>query len=110
MLEVMSDSQPRADVAFSAAEVRHLASLARIGMTEAEVEAFRSELGAILSHVQALTAVDTAGVPPTNNGADLLNVQRVDASRPPLPVEAVLANAPQREADYFRVQAVLDSQ
>lgn len=108
----MTDSQASADdasEAFTAEQVRHLAMLARIGMTPQEVEGFRAELASILSHIQALAAVDTEGVPPTANGADLLNVQAEDAARPSLPVEAVLANAPQREADYFRVQAVLES-
>lgn len=104
----MSDSQPSDVEAFSADQVRHLASLARIGMTPQEVEEFRAELAGILSHIQALAAVETGDAPPTANGADLLNVQAEDAARPPLPVEAVLANAPQREADYFRVQAVLE--
>ena len=105
----MSDSQASAAETFSADQVRHLATLSRVGMTPQEVEGFRAELASILSHIQALAAVDTEGVPPTANGADLLNVQAEDNARPSLPVEAVLANAPQREADYFRVQAVLDS-
>lgn len=96
------------DTQFSAEQVRHLASLVRIGMTDEEVEEFRTELGGILSHIQALTEIDTEGVPPTNNGADLLNVQDDDRSQPAMPTEEVLANAPQREANYFRVHAVLD--
>ena len=96
------------DTQFSAEQVRHLASLVRIGMTDEEVEEFRTELGGILSHIQALTEIDTEGVPPTNNGADLLNVQDDDRSYPAMPIEEVLANAPQREANYFRVHAVLD--
>ena len=96
------------ETAFSSAQVRHLASLVRIELTDDEVEEFRSELASILAHIDALQSVDTAGVAPTNNGADLLNVQAPDASRPALPRETILANAPQREADYFRVHAVLD--
>lgn len=79
-------------------------------MTDREVEEFRHELAEILSHIQALASVDTEGVPPTNNGADLLNVQREDASRASMSVERVLANAPRREDDYFRVHAVLADQ
>ena len=93
---------------FTSEQVRHLASLVRIELTESEVEEFRSELASILSHIDALSEIDTRGVPPTNNGADLLNVQDSDASRPALPREAILANAPQREDDYFRVHLVLD--
>ncbi len=104
----MSDSTPSAADAFSADQVRHLAMLSRVGMTPEEVEGFRAELATILSHIEALAGVDTEGVPPTANGADLLNVQAEDAARPSLPVEQILANAPQREANYFRVQAVLE--
>ncbi len=113
----MSDSGPTADTAadsaaddtsFTSAQVRHLASLVRIELTAEEVAEFRRELASILSHIDALAEIDTEGVPPTNNGADLLNVQAEDASRPALPREQILANAPQREAEYFRVHAVLD--
>lgn len=97
-----------AEETFTAEQVRRLAQLSRVGMTPEEVDGFRAELASILSHIEALAAVDTEGVPPTANGADLLNVQAVDLARAPLPPDAVLANAPQREADYFRVQAVLE--
>ena len=101
----MSDSQP---TEFTAEQVRHLASLVRIELTPDEVEEFRTELASILSHIDALSEIDTEGVPPTNNGADLLNVQAADASRPAMPRSQILANAPQREDEYFRVHAVLD--
>ncbi len=93
---------------FSEEQVRHLAALARIGISDGEAAALREELSRILEHIGALQSVDTEGVPPTANGADLINVDAEDAPRPPLPVEAVLANAPQREDDYFRVHAVLE--
>ena len=93
---------------FTSDQVRHLASLVRIELTDSEVEEFRTELASILSHIDALSEIDTTGVPPTNNGADLLNIQADDASRPSMAREAILANAPQREDEYFRVQAVLD--
>ncbi len=101
----MSESEP---TTFSAEQVRHLASLVRIELTDAEVEEFRGELGSILSHIDALSEIDTADVEPTNNGADLINVQDEDASRPSMARDRVLANAPLREDVYFRVHAVLD--
>ena len=101
-------SDPPKQSTFSSEQVRRLASLVRIELTPAEVEEFRTELASILSHIDALSEIDTDGVPPTNNGADLLNVQAADASRPALPRDAILANAPQREDAYFRVHAVLD--
>lgn len=97
-----------AEAEFSEDQVRRLAALARIGIGDDEVAALRDELGQILEHIGALQSVDTDGVPPTANGADLVNVDAEDVARPPLPVEAVLANAPQRENDYFRVHAVLE--
>ena len=108
MSAVNDPSADSGENAFSSEQVRHLASLVRIELTSDEVEEFRAELGSILSHIDALAAIDTEGVPPTNNGADLLNVQDEDASRPAMPREQILANAPQREGDYFRVHAVLD--
>ncbi len=101
----MSDSPPDR---FTSDQVRHLASLVRIELTDAEVEEFRTELASILSHIDALSEIDTTDVPPTNNGADLLNVQSDDAARPSLPRGQILANAPQREDAYFRVHAVLE--
>ncbi len=104
-LHIVTDS----DVTpFSSDQVRRLASLVRIELTSEEVDEFRSELASILSHIDALAAIDTADVPPTNNGADLLNVQAEDVSRPSMTREEMMANAPQREGDYFRVHAVLD--
>ncbi|MYA02615.1 MAG: Asp-tRNA(Asn)/Glu-tRNA(Gln) amidotransferase subunit GatC [Chloroflexi bacterium] len=93
---------------FTSAQVRHLASLVRIELTDSEVEEFRGELASILSHIDALSEIDTSGVPPTHNGADLINVQDDDASIPAMQRNQVLANAPQREDEYFRVHAVLD--
>ena len=100
---------PDADATqFTSSQVRDLASLVRIELTDTEVEEFRSELASILSHIDALSEIDTEGVPPTNNGADLLNVEAEDESQPAMPREEILANAPQREDNYFRVHAVLD--
>ena len=89
-------------------EVRHLATLVRLGMTDDELEKFRGELAGIIGHIDALRAVDTEGVEPTNNGADLLNVLAADDPRPSWPVDKVLANATTREDTLFRVRAVLE--
>ena len=89
-------------------EVRHLATLARLGMTDAQLEKFRGELAGIIGHCDVLQAIDTEGVEPTNNGADLLNVVAADEPRPAWPLQQVLANAPSRSDDLFRVRAVLE--
>ena len=89
-------------------EVRHIALLARIGMTDEEVARFQGDLSSILDHIRVLEAIDTAGVPPTANGADLLNVTASDEARPSHDRDAVLRNAPAIEEGLFRVRAVLE--
>lgn len=89
-------------------EVRHIARLARVGLSPEEVERFRDQLSTILDHFQGLNAFDTEGVPPTAQSFDLTNVEREDIPRPSAPLDEVLANAPRSEGAYFRVRAVLD--
>lgn len=89
-------------------DVRHIGTLARIGMTDADVEKFRRDLSSIIGHFDALARIDTEDVEPTMNGADADNVMADDAPGACLTVEQVLANAPVREDDYLRVRGVLD--
>ncbi len=89
-------------------EVRHIARLARVGLTSDEVERFREQLSTILDHFQGLNAFDTEGVPPTAQSFDLTNVERDDVARPSAPIGEVLANVPRNEGAYIRVRAVLD--
>ena len=89
-------------------EVLHIAKLARVGLTEAEVEAYASQLSNIIGHFDTLAAVDTEGVEPTAHTLPLRNVMAEDAARPSLPRETVLAMAPQTEDGYLRVRAVLE--
>jgi aspartyl-tRNA(Asn)/glutamyl-tRNA(Gln) amidotransferase subunit C len=89
-------------------QVEHVARLARLALRDEDVERFRSQLSAVLAHIDRLNAVDTSVIPPTAQVGGLYNVARADEPIPSLPVEAVLANAPQREDVYFRVPAVLD--
>ncbi|MDT7944109.1 MAG: Asp-tRNA(Asn)/Glu-tRNA(Gln) amidotransferase subunit GatC [Dehalococcoidia bacterium] len=89
-------------------EVQHLALLVRLGLSEEEVETFRHQLSQVLDHFRILQELDTTDVPPTAHVLPLTNVMRDDVPAPSLPVEEVLANAPQREGDYFRVRAVLE--
>jgi aspartyl-tRNA(Asn)/glutamyl-tRNA(Gln) amidotransferase subunit C len=88
--------------------VRHIARLARLGLTEADVEKFSGQLSEILDYFERLQAVNTDGVPPTAYPLDLHNVMRGDEPAPPSDSEDVLANAPDRHGDYFRVRAVLE--
>ncbi len=95
-------------MALTTDEVRHIARLARIALTEEELERYREQLSGILDHFQVLNEIDTSDVPPTRQSFDLSNVQREDRVRPSLPPEEVLRNAPRTEDGYFRVRGVLD--
>jgi aspartyl-tRNA(Asn)/glutamyl-tRNA(Gln) amidotransferase subunit C len=89
-------------------EVQHIARLARLGMTEAELERFRGQLSNILENFEILQQVDTTDVPPTAQSIPLQNVTRDDEVTSSLPPDDVLANAPQREGEFFRVKPVLE--
>ncbi len=89
-------------------EVLHIAQLARIGLTPADVQKFQDQLSNILDQFEALRRIDTAGVPPTTFALPLENVMRDDVVEPSCGVATVLANAPQRDGDYFRVRRILE--
>ena len=89
-------------------EVLHMARLARLGLTEAEMDKFTEQLSNILENFEALEQVDTTNVPPTAQAIPLENVMKPDEVSPSLPPDDILANAPKREAAYFRIRAVLE--
>ena len=89
-------------------EVIHIAKLARLGLTDDDVEKFREQLSNILENFEALKQVDTANVPPTSHPIALSNVFRDDEVVPSYPPKEILANAPQQEDGCFRVRAVLE--
>ncbi len=89
-------------------EVLHIALLARLGLTEAEVDKLREQLSDILENFEALQKVDTSGVPPTAQSIALQNVMRGDEVAPSLSQSQVLINAPQKEENFFKVRAVLE--
>ena len=89
-------------------EVRHVAALARVAMTDDEVELMRSQLSNILEHVSVLNEVDTDGVEPTGHSVDVTSVMRDDEVADSSQMEDVLANAPSRQDDFIRVKAVLE--
>jgi len=88
--------------------VLHIARLARLGLTEAEVEKFREQLSNLLENFEALQQVDTTDVPPTTQSIDLQTVVRDDEVAESLTPGQILANAPQKDGDFFRVRAVLE--
>ncbi len=93
---------------FSAADVRHVAELARLELTEDEITLFAGQLAAVLEYAAQLQEVDTAEVPPTATVLPLRSVMRADEPRPSLPVAEALANAPEAGDGFFRVHAVLE--
>lgn len=89
-------------------EVLHIALLARLGMTETEVDRLREQLSNILENFEILQQVDTGDIPPTAQSITLQNVVSVDEVTSSLPQNQVLANAPQQEGNFFKVRAVLE--
>jgi len=89
-------------------EVLHISKLARLGLGEKEVEKAREQLSNILENFEILEQVNTTDIPPTAQSITLTNVVKEDISADSLPPDKVLANAPHREEDFFRVRAVLE--
>lgn len=90
------------------AEVRHVAELAKLRLTDAEIAQYAEQLSAILDYAQRLQAVDTSNVPPTPYVLPLENVMRGDEPEPGLTNAAALVNAPDSDDGFFRVRAVFE--
>ena len=90
-------------------DIRHVARLARLALTDDEIATFGPQLGSLMTHVDALTQLDTDNVPATAQVVPSRNVQRADVIRleTMLPREAALENAPQAQAGFFRVPRIL---
>ena len=89
-------------------EVKHIASLARIGLTEDEIMMFGDQLSQILEQFEVLNELDTSGVAPTGHASGLQTVMRDDQAIDSLDHEDVLKNAPRPEGEFFRVNSVLE--
>src|SRR5271154_3860446 len=95
-----------------AAQVRHVAKLARLKLADADIARYSTQLTAILGYVAQLKSVDVTGPPPVEPMAHplpLKNVLREDVVKPSLTTEQVLANAPAKDGPYFAVPKVLDT-
>ena len=90
-------------MAITREEVLHVAKLARLELTEDEVERLTEQLGAILEAVSKVSELDLSDVPPTSHPLELVNAWAPDEPRPSLGLDEVFANAPAREGDLFRV-------
>ena len=88
-------------------DVEHVARLARLELSEEEIDTFTAQLAGILEHAAQVAALDTADVPPTAHPLPLVNVLRDDEPRPCLPRDEVLAAAPAAEDGRVRVPRIL---
>ncbi len=84
-------------------QLLHVAHLARLELREDEIERLEGQLNDILDAVSKVSRLDLADVPPTSHPLDVVNVWEEDEPRPSLAVEDALANAPERDGDFFRV-------
>ena len=89
-------------------EVDQVARLARLRLSDAEKERMRRELDGILSYIDKLRALDTEGVPPTSHAVPMTNVMREDEPRESLQQDDMLANAPDRSGEFFRVPKIIE--
>lgn len=88
--------------------VRHVADLARIALSDEEIDRFTAQLSVVLEAVGKLREVDTEAISPTASVLPLENVLREDEPRSGLTVEEAMRNAPARDGDLFRVQTVIE--
>jgi aspartyl-tRNA(Asn)/glutamyl-tRNA(Gln) amidotransferase subunit C len=90
--------------------VMNVARLARLGLSEEEIETFGAQLSSILGHIQILQEADVSGISPTAHASRLTNITREDVARPSYPPEVLLANAPEQEDNSLKVNAVLEGE
>jgi aspartyl-tRNA(Asn)/glutamyl-tRNA(Gln) amidotransferase subunit C len=88
-------------------DVRHVAMLARLALTDSEVDAMRDDLNSILSHIDEIQNLDLASVEPMAHAIAVTNVTRDDVVRPSLSQDAAVANAPQAEAGAFVIPQIV---
>jgi aspartyl-tRNA(Asn)/glutamyl-tRNA(Gln) amidotransferase subunit C len=89
-------------------QVRKVAKLSRLDLTEQEVQEFTGQLGAILEYVEKMNELDTSNVEPLAHCLPISNVFRQDCVKNSLGTEKVLANAPERDGAFFKVPKILD--
>jgi aspartyl-tRNA(Asn)/glutamyl-tRNA(Gln) amidotransferase subunit C len=95
-------------MALTREQVRHVAELVKLKLTEAEVALFQEQLSEILDYAERLDELDTEQIPPTAAVLRLQNVMRADDQRPSFPRDAMLGNAPDVEEGFVKVKVVLD--
>jgi aspartyl-tRNA(Asn)/glutamyl-tRNA(Gln) amidotransferase subunit C len=89
-------------------EVLHVARLARLELSDTEIERMREQLNAILTYIDRLKALDVTGAEPTSHAVPLVNVMRDDEVVPSFPRDEMLRNAPDRVGEFFRVPRIIE--
>ncbi|OIO38253.1 MAG: Asp-tRNA(Asn)/Glu-tRNA(Gln) amidotransferase GatCAB subunit C [Candidatus Omnitrophica bacterium CG07_land_8_20_14_0_80_50_8] len=90
-------------------DLRHIARLSRLHLTDAEIKFFETQVAQILSFVDQLKAVDVEGVEPTSHPLSLCNVFREDEIKPSILLEEFLKNAPRAKGPFFEVPKIIES-
>ncbi len=88
-------------------EVKHIAKLARLGLTEKEIKKMQKELSSILDYIEKLKEVDTSKIEPTSHSMRLENVMRIDQSEKPLKSQKLLELAPETKNGYLKTKPIL---
>jgi aspartyl-tRNA(Asn)/glutamyl-tRNA(Gln) amidotransferase subunit C len=108
-LDQKNESQERSPkMAITREEVLHVARLARLALSDSEVDLLRGQLGSILGYIRQLDTLDTREVTPTSHAVEMGTPFRDDAVSPFGDKEAILSNAPDRAGDFFRVPRILE--
>lgn len=94
-------------MALSDAEVRHVAMLARLALTDEQIETLRGELNSILGHIESIQQLDLADVEPMTHAIAMVNQTRADVARPGLSRESALLNAPDSEEGAFKIPRIV---
>ncbi len=94
-------------MAISKDDVRHIAKLARLELSEEEIEKFAGQLSQILDHAAKIRELDLDGIEPLTHAIDRKNVFRKDVVKPGLSTEDALKNAPEREENYFKIPPII---
>ena len=89
-------------------DVKHIAELSRISLTDKEIETFSSQLNKIIEYVEQLNSLDTKGIEPTSHVIPLNNIMRDDSISTSLSVEEALKNAPDSTGNFYRVPKIID--
>jgi aspartyl-tRNA(Asn)/glutamyl-tRNA(Gln) amidotransferase subunit C len=105
---IIGKTETGAKMKLSHQEVLHIANLAKVGVTEDDLEVFSQQLSNILENFSVLQKINTDGITPTAQSIVLQNVIKCDDIKTSMSADDVLANAPQKESEFFKIKIVLE--